>query len=73
MRCRYPVLGSAPRICCEHQGSSMDVPKLPIMNRLVTPEGIYMYKKETMEVFSLNGTLCGRIKGNKLLLFDIQV
>jgi hypothetical protein len=72
MRCRYPVLGSAPRVCSEHHGYSMEVPKLPIMNRLVTPEAIYMYNKDTSEVFSLNGILCGRMKGSKLLLFNIQ-
>jgi len=72
MRCRYPVLGSAPRLCCEHQGCSMEVPKLPTMNRLVTSEAIYMYNKETSEVFSLDGKLCGRIKGTQLCLFDIQ-
>jgi len=72
MRCRYPVLTSAPRLCCEHKGYSINLPNLPIMNRLVTAEGLYMYNKETLEVFTLSGAQCGQMKRNKLVLFDIQ-
>lgn len=71
MRCRYPVIGSSPRLCCQHKGASVNVPNLPIMNRLVTPEAIYIYNKNS-EVFTLNGQQCGRLKGTNLVLFDIQ-
>jgi len=72
MRCRYPVLESSPRICSKHRGCSMDLPKLPVMNRLVTPETTYMYNKETSDVFTLNGIHSGIVKGSKLILFDIS-
>lgn len=72
MRCRHPVLTTSPRLCPNHKGSSMETPMLPIMNRLVTPESIYIYKKETSEVFTLNGSLCGKLKGNKLTVFHIE-
>jgi hypothetical protein len=72
MRCRYPVLDSSPRVCSKHQGCQMDLPSLPVMNRLVAPEATYMYNKETSDVFTLNGIHCGILKGSKLILFDIS-
>jgi len=72
MRCRYPVLDTAPRRCAKHLCQSMEIPRLPFMKRLVTPEETYVYDPKTLEVFNLNGTQCGTLKGSKLLLFDIK-
>jgi len=72
MRCRHPVIDTSPRLCKKHSGHSLDLPKLPLMKRLVTPEAIYIYDTNTFDVFTLNGVHCGILKGTKLVLFDVN-
>jgi hypothetical protein len=72
LRCRCPAFGSAPRFCANHVAASTDVPCLPLVKRLITPEATYVYNPITNEVSSLNGVQCGTLNGNKLILFDIQ-
>lgn len=71
LRCRYPVLETSPRLCIKHRGYCMDVAPLPQLQRLVTTEATYMYDSNTGDVFTLNSVICGRLKGSKLILFDI--
>lgn len=71
MRCRYPALGPAPRFCNKHCQLPTEVPVLPLVKRLVTPEATYIYNPITKDVFTLNGSLCGSFKGSKLVLFEI--
>jgi len=71
MRCRYPAFGLAPRFCTKHSQAPAEIPVLPLVKRLVTPEASYVYNPITKEVFTLDGLICGLLKGSKLILFDI--
>lgn len=72
LRCRCPAFGSAPRFCVKHSNASLDIPCLPLVKRLQAPEATYVYNSISNEVFTLNGLQCGTLKGDKLILFDIQ-
>jgi hypothetical protein len=70
MRCRCPSLKPSPSLCLAHEKSARDIPlNLPVMQRLVTPEAIYMVNGS--EVFSLNGQKCGYYKNSRLTLFEM--
>ena len=72
MRCRSVLLGSCAKFCHSHQGEPIDIPtNLPTMTRIIGQEGIYMADTSTNAVFSLGGVQCGRIHGNRLILFEI--
>lgn len=70
MRCRQPTL-SASKLCSIHERNSSVVPvNLPLVQRLVTSESTYVAKDSV--VYSLDGTQCGKIKGDILTIFDIS-
>ena len=70
MRCRQPLLGSSG-FCITHERSSATVPiNLPLVHRLITSEATYMTQGSA--VYTLNGDLCGELKGTKLKLFVIE-
>jgi len=72
MRCRSVLLGSCAKFCDTHQRNIIDIPtNLPVMTRVIGQEGIYMADTTTNAVFSLGGVQCGRIHGNRLILFEI--
>lgn len=72
MRCRSVLLGSCAKFCDTHERDFIDIPtNLPVMRRVIGKEGIYMADMTTNAVFSLGGVQCGRIHGNRLILFEI--
>jgi len=70
MRCRCPSLRVSPSLCSAHENGIRDVPDLPRVQRLITPEAVYMAKGT--KVFTLNGRQCGSYKNGKLTLFEID-
>ena len=72
MRCRTPVLGLSPGYCSKHSEMILDIPKLPLVKRITTPEETYVVKPETNEVFTLNGIQCGTLKESTLIVFEIE-
>lgn len=70
MRCRQSTLNPS-KLCSQHERNSSAVPvNLPLVQRIVTSESTYVAKDSV--VYSLDGTQCGKIKGDILTLFDIS-
>ena len=70
VRCRYPTLAHNPRLCSAHLSNTLDVPKLPEVQRIITPDSEYILKGK--DVLTLNGHQCGILKGSTLTLFEIE-
>ena len=70
-RCRCPAFGQTPRFCGTHERHSMDMPSLPLVKKIVTSEATYIVNDKN-EVITLNGAIIGRLKGDKLTLFEIE-
>lgn len=71
MRCRCASLRVNPSLCSAHERGVCDLPSnLPIVQRLITPEAVYMAKGE--EVYTLNGQQCGLFKSGRLTIFEID-
>jgi hypothetical protein len=72
IRCRRPVLGSAPRFCCAHERYSPDPPKgLPTVQRVITEKEAYM--KLGTNLYTLNGSRVGYLKSdNTAVVFEIE-
>ena len=70
MRCRQPTM-SVSKLCSHHERNSSVVPvNLPLVERVITSESTYVAKDSI--VYSLDGTQCGKIKGDILKLFVIS-
>lgn len=71
MRCRSATLGLVAKFCSSHERGSKDIPvNIPLVKRIISPEGVYMAKGST--VYSLEGTRCGIIHNSRLTLFQIE-
>ena len=72
MRCRHVTLGlSSHSFCGLHQASATEIPtNLPSVRRIVANGEIYMMKGQ--DVYSLGGVRCGKMKGARLILFEIE-
>jgi hypothetical protein len=72
VRCRRPVLGSAPRFCCAHERYSQDPPKgLPTVQRVVTEKEAYV--KLGANLYTLNGCRVGYLKTDTTaVVFEIE-
>jgi hypothetical protein len=71
MRCRCATLGLVAKFCFRHERCSNDITvNLPLVKRIIAPEGIYMAKG--LIVYRLNGSRCGFIKDTRLSLFEIE-
>jgi len=70
MRCRQPTM-SVSKLCSHHERNSSVVPvNLPLVERIITSESTYVTKDSI--VYSLDGTQCGKIKGDMLKIFVIS-
>ena len=67
IRCRCPTLTQR---CCEHTMLDQPVVQLPIVQRMVTPDSIYLIKND--EVYTKNGAQCGILNGSVLTLFEVE-
>jgi len=67
-RCRCPTLVNT-RLCTSHATTDQPIVQLPIVQRIITPDSIYLMKDS--EVYSINGRQCGTLKGSTLTLFEI--
>ena len=72
MRCRHVTLGlSSHSFCGLHQTSPTEIPtNLPSVRRILANGEIYMMKDQ--DVYSLGGVRCGKMKGDRLILFEIE-
>ena len=71
MRCRCPTLGPM-KLCTSHSEINMTSVDLPGMQRLVTPDSVYLLDSNTTTVYTINGEQCGVLKGSRLILFEIS-
>jgi hypothetical protein len=72
MRCRHVTLGlSSHSFCGLHQTSATEIPtNLPSVRRILANGEIYMMKDQ--DVYSLGGVRCGKMKDDRLILFEIE-
>lgn len=72
IRCRRPVLGSAPRFCCAHERYSSDPPTgLSTVQRVITEKDSYM--KLGNNLYTLNGRRVGYLRSDQTaVVFDIE-
>ena len=72
MRCRCPTLGPT-RLCTSHSEINLISVDLPGMQRLVTPDSVYLLDTSNRSaVYTVNGDQCGVLKGSTLTLFEIS-
>ena len=69
MRCRCPTL-TPTRLCTAHTNYAVDTPKLPEVQRIITPDSTYIMNGT--EVFNIDKTQYGVLKGSTLTLFEIE-
>ena len=71
MRCRCPTLGPT-KLCTSHSEINLTSVDLPRMQRLVTPDSVYLLDMDGKNVYTMNGDQCGILKGSKLSIFEIS-
>jgi len=72
LRCRHPVLSSAPRYCRQHLNdhSSFDTSTLIDVRRVIVDKDVYI--AQGSDLYTLMGEPCGCIQDERVILFDID-
>ena len=72
LRCRHPVLSSAPRYCRQHLNShsSLDTSTLIDIRRVIVDKDVYI--AVGLDLYTLTGEPCGCIQDNRVIVFDID-
>ena len=71
MRCRCPSLKPSPSYCSAHEKYNPDFPKsLKKVRRIEGGDVPYLLLES--DVYTLNGTKCGILKGSTVVLFEIE-
>jgi len=73
LRCRCPVLGSAPRLCSSH--CSEKYLKAPCLDNCIEVQRVLIndqiYLRNKNDLYSLEGNFCGYIRNSSAVLFEI--
>jgi hypothetical protein len=71
VRCRCPSLKPSPSYCSAHERYNPDVPKYLKKVRRIEGGDVPYVLSET-DVYTLNGTKSGILKGSTVILFEIE-
>jgi hypothetical protein len=71
IRCRCPSLKPSPSYCSAHERYNPDIPKYLKKVRRIEGGDVPYVVSET-DVYTLNGTKCGTLKGSTVVLFEIE-